>query len=290
MASEALVVGLIADCLKFTAVPAGVFEILPRDTRLWIDQTIERSASLARRVSRVAVLVLLAAMLAALVIGWGVYLAAVILYALMFLGYGIAVVVPSKLEEFAIFFALFIAATVVFAFLGMFALWWFEAGSTPSAYSPYLWLERWATGRVGAAGSLYAPDESFADLKRRQADVDLRIYGDGGSYWSLSWWLDFDKFLRFDFYRAAFELGITRVAAGLFVIVFLVLNVGALVLVVSLPVWGASEVIHQLYGLSNWLKARFQLEPKTRIPLLAVVFWALGETLSVALSIRAVVW
>lgn len=291
MSASFPLVAFAANCLKFTAVPAGLFEVLHIDTRTRIDAAIERGAKLGRQASGYATLLVVAAVPIALLVGWSVYLAGVILFALLAAGYIAMVVLPARLSGVLALAFGFVVAYFVCLYLGMGALWWFESGMTPSKYSPYLWIEKQLMSAIGVTWSFYAPDQSFADLLTRRADLHTRVYGsEDASYWSLSFWLDFGRFIRLDYYRAGFQLGITHIAAGLFVVVFIVLNFGAVIVAVSVPVWAVSELIHRLYRLLNALKARVALQPRTWIPIGAAILWSLGETISFGLSIRETFW
>lgn len=295
MATELPVIGFVADCLKFTAVPAGLLEILSQETRAWIDHAIESGAKIARQISRVAILSVAVAVPVALGLGWSVHFTAIILYSaitfgIVIIGWIVLATSPDKFIWVAVAFIIIGITTGIFSFLGYFVLWGFEEGATLSMYSPYVWVEQHILNLLQLSGSLYTPDESLAHLKQRQAELNARLYGKNGSFWSLSWLLDFSQFFRFDYYWVSVLLLIVRIAAGLFVTVFVVLNLGVLILMVSLPVWGASEGIHLLYVFSNWMKTRFALEPQTRIPVLAAVLWAVGETISFVLSIRQMFW
>lgn len=291
MSASLPLVAFAANCLKFTAVPAGLFEMLHINTRTRIDAAIERGAKLGRRVSGIATVLVVAAVLVALLVGWSVYLACAILIAFLIVGYIAMIVQPQRPTRI---FALVITLLVVLVaciLVGKGALWWFEGGMTPSKYSPYLWIEKQLMSAMGVTWSFYTPDQNFADLLTRRTDLYIRVFGDEDTnQWSLSYILNLGQYLSFDYYWASYQLLFTHIAAGLFVAVFIILNLGTIIVVASLPVWAISELIHRLYEMLNALKVRVALQPRTRIPIGAAILWSLGETISFGISIHEAFW
>jgi hypothetical protein len=263
---EVLVLAYVAAALKFSAVPAAAFELLTKERRAAIETWLV--GKLPRLIRSFSITLVVLYVCVALLVKAGPYL--VVVY--IFFGNLISPVVLSRLNEIrhiAAFYSAIIVLSIAILIAAILEKWVIPETWIVAIGYPFETVSNWANAHPYV-------DWFLPDYSAQKFLEDFRHVFRAIEDWLWSW-LAFLNAFYFFFARGAMLLTV--------VVIQLLLLLGAsfgVLIVLGFPVYAFIK-------LSDYFKRRMRID-KDRIPLLALIFWAFGETIEFAMKTQEFFW
>jgi hypothetical protein len=262
---EVLVLAYVAAALKFSAVPAAAFELLTKERREAIETWLV--GKLPRLIRNFSITVIVLYVCVALLVKAGPYLILIVflfgnLISFLVLGY-----VNEK--HVAAYYGALWALSIATLIAAILEKWVIPEAWIVAIGYPFETVSNWANTHPYVDWFLpdYSGEKFLEDFRHVFRAIEDWL-------WS---WLAFLSALYFFYARGAMLLMVVMIQLLLLLgVVF-----GTLI-VLGLPVYAFIK-------LSDYFKHRLRID-KDRIPLLALVFWAIGETIEFAMKTQELFW